>query len=498
MPLRVQCSAGHLMMVPDHRAGTVLRCPNCGIDVQVPGQAAGPAKALGQPRLPGPTLARSPAVPAISGAGEQSPQVAGHSTGPKSGIGQGAPRVLAKPRVKPPPSPAAKKPVDPPLVVVPPAAPIGPAELVASPNPVAEPDIQWGEVQPASIPLGTIRPPTAADIVFAEVQTKPEKAEKKADLPVTRRTTVDAPQKPPTTHAAPQKPRWQIEQPEPAPPKSQPGGSNRPRATVTGTILAPETPIEPPIELPPKPAARKQTEPKPLEAKPAPRAPEPVHEKAPLPVAERPVEPEPIFLAEPPPIAAPADAPISFHSAATQVEPYVPPPPAPPITLVQGVMPTASQRITVWQLAAALLAAAILSIGPSLWEIGDYLSSDGEQSVRRWAYLLLILGVVQIGCLALLVQVPDWSSVWIATIQSLAFAAIYAAVLGLTVITGGDSTLIDALQLGFQYTSGKAPLWCLCLAATYASLAFFAGRFSAKWRKLHRQMQASDEAAVAH
>jgi hypothetical protein len=166
---------------------------------------------------------------------------------------------------------------------------------------------------------------------------------------------------------------------------------------------------------------------------------------------------------------------------------------------VLGTQATRVQRIVAWQLAAALLSAALLGIGPAIWEISDFLRSDEVElvPVRRWAFLLLLLGVVQVGCVALLVQVPDWSSVWVVTMQSLAIAAIYAAVLGLTVITRGDSPLIDALQLNYQYSSGKAAPWSVCMASTYATLAFFAGRISARWHKVLRQLQA-DQALVAH
>lgn len=39
MPIRAECPAGHVMMVPDHRAGTRLRCPRCGVELLVPGEA---------------------------------------------------------------------------------------------------------------------------------------------------------------------------------------------------------------------------------------------------------------------------------------------------------------------------------------------------------------------------------------------------------------------------------------------------------------------------
>src|SRR4051812_7847566 len=49
MPIRAECSAGHAMMVPDHRAGTQLRCPRCGVELRVPGtplKATPPAVAV--------------------------------------------------------------------------------------------------------------------------------------------------------------------------------------------------------------------------------------------------------------------------------------------------------------------------------------------------------------------------------------------------------------------------------------------------------------------
>src|SRR5688572_6817653 len=112
MPLRVQCAAGHLMMVPDHRAGTVLRCPNCGIDVQVPAAGGIAGKELVKPRVNPP--ASTPAKAGV-GAARQSAQVAGHSTAAKSGIGLPAVKPPPKSRAKPPPLPAAAKKAAPPV-----------------------------------------------------------------------------------------------------------------------------------------------------------------------------------------------------------------------------------------------------------------------------------------------------------------------------------------------------------------------------------------------
>lgn len=408
MPLRVQCAAGHLMMVPDHRAGTVLRCPNCGIDVQVPGAAAG--KELVKPRV---NLPASAPAKAGVGAARQSAQVAGHSAA-KSGIGLPAVKPPPKSRAKPPPLPAAAKKAAPPEK---PAVILGPAP---SPEPTAT--------------------ETTPDVVFTS----------------------------PVMSAAP-----------PAPVAEKPPDFVDPALIET-------------VELPPKVLKKKEV------AKEEPPQPEKRRaelfeikdEPAPPPVAPA---PEPTPLSEPP-VAAPPQA--AFHSDVPSLLSGFPDPHPPPITILQGVQPTNSQRHTVWQLAATLAAVALLSIGPSLWEITDYLRSDSGLAVASWAFLLLMLGVVQIASIVLLVQVPDWSSVWIVTLQSLILSAVYAAILGLTIITNGNSALVSTLDLDQQYATGKAPPWCICLAATYACIAFFAGRISAKWRKILRQVQATEQAAA--
>ena len=151
-----------------------------------------------------------------------------------------------------------------------------------------------------------------------------------------------------------------------------------------------------------------------------------------------------------------------------------------------GVVVWAEQRVT------SSVVALLLAITPAWMTLLDWLRPGGVRPTRG-VTIGLLMGFAGI---VLLIQVPDWSSVWVVTLQSLGLAAIYAAVLGLTIITHGNSSLISELQLD-QYSSGsKTPPWCVCLAATYACLAFFAGRISSKWQKVLRQVQAADQAAA--
>lgn len=432
MPLRVQCSAGHLMMVPDHRAGTVLRCPNCGIDVQVPAAPGSVAKDAAKPRISTPVLAGKDAKPGLA---------APNLSKPKTKL-----PAVAEAQPKGPPKPVIEQPVVEEII----------AREAVREEPTREVEIvvvlpsTKEHAEPPIVPPPLPAPPATAEIVFTTPVVSAPTPLVVVPPPVVDQSTIE------TVELPPKKP---VRETAPAYAKQRDGERHG---------LDSRKPIEPPFEIKDEPVTSHV-----MEAEVMPDAPA-----------------TPTALPEP-----------AFHSAATVVDPhYVPAhePAPPPRILVQGVQPTSSQRHTAWQLAAALFAALLLSVGPSVWEIIDYLRSDGEVTVAvaRWAFLLLMLGVIQLGSIMLLVQVPDWSSVWIVTLQSLALASMYAGVLGLTIITGANSSLIAALNLDQQYSSGKAPPWCVCLAATYACLAFFAGRFSAKWRKIHRQVEAAERAAA--
>lgn len=137
----------------------------------------------------------------------------------------------------------------------------------------------------------------------------------------------------------------------------------------------------------------------------------------------------------------------------------------------------------VYQLAAAVLAAAIFAMVPAVWDVVEYLRIPDSPYIARWAFLLLMLGLVQIGYGVYLIQLPDWTTVWVITLYSLAMAAIYAMVFGLTLITSTDGTLVAALQLQDKVAGGQAALWSLCQASLYTLLAFFAGRMSVRWHR---------------
>ncbi len=152
-----------------------------------------------------------------------------------------------------------------------------------------------------------------------------------------------------------------------------------------------------------------------------------------------------------------------------------------------------SRTLAVYQLAAALVVAALFSVAPAVWDLVEYIRIDEFDApfVARWALVLFFVGIVQLAYAVFLFQLPDWASVWVVTLFQLALAAAYAAVLGIVLMsdTGGLLVGPQGLQLADKLAGGQAALWCLCMVSVATILAFFAGRMSVRWRQAERMLQ---------
>jgi hypothetical protein len=264
---------------------------------------------------------------------------------------------------------------------------------------------------------------------------------------------------------------------------------------VPPPIAAPAAEIEPPAPIPPPPIAV----PPPQKTAAAATAIASALEAA-MPAASPVAEPPPILPptampalpAEPPPAVAlriePPPAPPGMVATLPAPIPEPEPPPIEqvPAPTLHPLAPERENRLAVYQLAAALVAAALFSVAPAVWDVVEYVQIPESQFVARWALVLLLFGGLQLAYAFYLVQLPDWTSVWVVTIYSLVLAAIYAAVLGLVLISREQGLVVNALQLADKLAGGKAILWCLCMVSLSTILAFFAGRLSARWRASNR------------
>ena len=146
------------------------------------------------------------------------------------------------------------------------------------------------------------------------------------------------------------------------------------------------------------------------------------------------------------------------------------------------LVPAASQQLAAWALSLSLAAAALFGAAPAIWDLIQYAHAAEPTFVPRWALALIAVGIVQFAYAVYLAQLPDWTSGWIVTLVSLALAALYAGMLGITLIAGADSSIIRALDLGEVVPTGRAAMWCLCMTTILTTLAFFAGRSSFRWK----------------
>jgi hypothetical protein len=139
-------------------------------------------------------------------------------------------------------------------------------------------------------------------------------------------------------------------------------------------------------------------------------------------------------------------------------------------------------------LAAAVLAAACLGVAPAVLEWIDYVRWGGSVDVPppgRWAFLLLLLCLLEIAYAVYLWQLADWMSLLVVATAALVLAGLYAIALGLTLVSRPTDGLIgeQGLQLGHHLAGGKAAMWSLLMLGVWMLLALFGARLSLAWRR---------------
>ena len=219
-----------------------------------------------------------------------------------------------------------------------------------------------------------------------------------------------------------------------------------------------------------------------------------------VPVEAPPAANDHVPIVDPPP--APPEPPppvVERHLLDIAPELAVEPPEPPPFVpqaredVPASLAADAARTLAVYQLALAVAAAAVFSVVPAVWDVVDFLRTVETTFVARWALALFFLGVVQLAYAVYLFQLPDWTTVWVVTLFSLVLAAVYAAVLGLVLLSPLDGLLVgdQGLQLADKLAGGKAALWCLCMISLSTVLAFFAGRLGASWHRAEMMLRAA-------
>ena len=151
---------------------------------------------------------------------------------------------------------------------------------------------------------------------------------------------------------------------------------------------------------------------------------------------------------------------------------------------VAGVEYDPSKRWTAYYLGASLALIGLLSIGPAIFEFVNSQNPVAPRPIERWAYAALFIGGVQLFYAIYLVQLPDWSSVWVIAVLALLIATVYAMLLGVVWFGKDDSQIINLLGLP-QHLRDEARLWCFTMLSANGLLAYFSGREAVRWHKIY-------------
>ena len=187
--------------------------------------------------------------------------------------------------------------------------------------------------------------------------------------------------------------------------------------------------------------------------------------------------------------------PATAHEPATGPQPKTVPqhvdeaaPPTPELETddveipVRGYEADRDKVATVRWLAAALLITSLIGIVPAIIDVVEHSLSDTSDGLSRWACGLLLVGVLQCAYAIYLIQLPDWSSVWVVTGFTLVIAASYAAMFGLTLLSSDQGHFVQILDLADRLRGGKATAWCLIMLSLMSLTSYFSGRVGARWR----------------
>jgi hypothetical protein len=432
MPIKVACQCGRQLMVSDNRAGHTVQCPKCTQLVQVPGERpAEPVPAVLPTVVPPTDAVEKPVVapPPISVAPPSIPEppVSAQKQEPKA-----TPNGTVPLPVKIPSLPKSEPPPPPPL-----PASLPPA-VVAKPKP-AEPPAPIAEPAP---PPRVVDPPAPAGVAALENKPEPEAA------------------------------------PEPPPP-SPPTVASAPAASVVSVSEQPEKPKQEAAETvseTPAPVAASAPASAPApEPLPPPSGPEPTVP----PPAKATSETSPPVLAPPP--AVPAKKPTK--QPARSVLPGLPTSIDELVSIRPGYRPDADKLSAAYVLSMLLVVLGVVSMVPGVLEVIRFLRDTDSFPLGRWAFSIFFLGLLHFAYALYLGQLPDWSAAWVITSATLLQGAVYASVLTALYLVGGQSQLVEALDLGPHVDNGHARAWCFVMLCLNSVVAYYCGRVSMRWRR---------------
>ena len=154
----------------------------------------------------------------------------------------------------------------------------------------------------------------------------------------------------------------------------------------------------------------------------------------------------------------------------------------------QGLEPDSQYRGTVTGFAIGLLVLSLIEVIPAVVTIFQNSQLEEPERLNHWVYLLLLAGFIQLSYSVYLWQLPDFSSLWVVSLVSLAVATLHAFLLAIRILADENHSIITGLQLNLETLSpGKQAGWCMVVLILFGSYCYFAGRTALKWQQRFRK-----------
>ncbi len=160
-----------------------------------------------------------------------------------------------------------------------------------------------------------------------------------------------------------------------------------------------------------------------------------------------------------------------------------------------GIAAPADLRTSAINLAIAMIGVAAIGILPAVYISYLAWAGDSQQAaIPTWALLTYLVAILHLAYAIYLVQLPDWSTVWVTTAITLMTSAAYATLLGLRLLVSDQHRLIHFLQLDInRFHAGQEAGWCFIMLMLTGVVSYFAGRSALHWGEVYQRDFATAE-----
>jgi hypothetical protein len=144
----------------------------------------------------------------------------------------------------------------------------------------------------------------------------------------------------------------------------------------------------------------------------------------------------------------------------------------------------------VYQFGVATILVAWLGMVPAVVHLLQPASGAVGPGVARWWPFLLLIGGVQVAYALYVIQLPDWSTVWMTSLFALLLAAAYAMLVTIAVLAGEQHPVLQTLGLADRVSSRRMACWCVVMLTVTGLLAYFGGQLALRWQRVDRRLHA--------